>query len=160
MPPPSRTRRMLKWTGVVILFCLMASWAVSLLSRVLYWGSPASFVLESGYVAVFENEFPFRGFRWAWKGISIGPGLSGLGLNLPDWTIGPKQVWRIFVPLWIPFLLIAAPTAWLFHRDRRRIPPGHCLRCGYDLTGNTSGVCSECGAPTPPTHAPPPPASG
>lgn len=23
--------------------------------------------------------------------------------------------------------------------------PGHCRRCGYDLTGNVSGVCPECG---------------
>lgn len=23
--------------------------------------------------------------------------------------------------------------------------PGHCPHCGYDLTGNTSGVCPECG---------------
>lgn len=22
----------------------------------------------------------------------------------------------------------------------------HCIRCGYDLTGNVSGVCPECGA--------------
>jgi hypothetical protein len=24
---------------------------------------------------------------------------------------------------------------------------GLCVRCGYDLTGNTSGVCPECGTP-------------
>jgi ribosomal protein L37E len=24
----------------------------------------------------------------------------------------------------------------------------HCARCGYDLFGNTSGVCPECGTPT------------
>lgn len=24
-------------------------------------------------------------------------------------------------------------------------PPGHCLNCGYNLTGNLSGICSECG---------------
>lgn len=24
-------------------------------------------------------------------------------------------------------------------------PPGHCQTCGYDLTGNLSGVCPECG---------------
>ncbi len=24
------------------------------------------------------------------------------------------------------------------------MPPGHCRKCGYDLTGNTSGVCTEC----------------
>ena len=30
--------------------------------------------------------------------------------------------------------------------DRRlRFPPGHCQRCAYNLTGNTSGVCPECG---------------
>ena len=26
--------------------------------------------------------------------------------------------------------------------------PGCCCRCGYDLTGNESGVCPECGAAT------------
>ncbi|MBN1342741.1 MAG: hypothetical protein JXQ73_08690 [Phycisphaerae bacterium] len=25
------------------------------------------------------------------------------------------------------------------------LDPGHCGRCGYDLTGNVSGVCPECG---------------
>jgi hypothetical protein len=29
----------------------------------------------------------------------------------------------------------------------RRIKPGHCNQCGYSLTGNTSGVCPECGTP-------------
>ena len=54
----------------------------------------------------------------------------------------------IVVPVWA-FALIAAlpPAAWLRgrirrHRRRRR---GLCPRCGYDLTGNTSGRCSECG---------------
>jgi hypothetical protein len=30
-----------------------------------------------------------------------------------------------------------------------RRPParGLCVNCGYNLTGNTSGVCSECGTP-------------
>ena len=28
---------------------------------------------------------------------------------------------------------------------RHRYPPGHCQSCGYDLTGNVSGVCPECG---------------
>ena len=25
--------------------------------------------------------------------------------------------------------------------------PGHCTKCGYNLTGNVSGKCSECGEP-------------
>ena len=53
------------------------------------------------------------------------------------------------VPLLIPLLpiAIAIPTAWLWWRDSRH-PPGHCQRCGYDLTGNVTGVCSECAEPT------------
>ena len=27
----------------------------------------------------------------------------------------------------------------------RHYPPGHCRRCGYNLRGNKSGRCSECG---------------
>ena len=29
-----------------------------------------------------------------------------------------------------------------------RPPVGHCQNCGYDLTGNVSGVCPECGEAT------------
>ena len=56
--------------------------------------------------------------------------------------------WAVALPLWIPFLLVTVPTAILWWRDRRRISPGHCQKCGYDLTGNVSGVCPECGEPT------------
>jgi len=56
-----------------------------------------------------------------------------------------RRAWRIILPLWIPFLLCAAPTALILWRDRRRSLPGHCGKCGYDLTGNVSGVCPECG---------------
>jgi hypothetical protein len=34
-----------------------------------------------------------------------------------------------------------------FRRLRRRGKSGLCRNCNYDLTGNTSGVCPECGTP-------------
>ncbi len=50
---------------------------------------------------------------------------------------------QLFVPLWIPTLLIAIPSFLLWRRNRK-LPEGHC-NCGYNLTGNMSGVCPECG---------------
>ncbi len=49
-----------------------------------------------------------------------------------------------FIPMWCiaPFVFI--PTFLLWRKDRP-IPEGHCLKCGYNLTGNVSGKCSECG---------------
>jgi hypothetical protein len=51
----------------------------------------------------------------------------------------------IAVPLWVPWLLLVLPTGllwWIWHRP---FPPHCCQRCGYNLTGNVSGVCPECG---------------
>jgi hypothetical protein len=53
----------------------------------------------------------------------------------------------IVIPLWIPLVLLAGIIAYLWWRDRHRYRPGHCRTCGYDLTGNVSGVCPECGTP-------------
>jgi hypothetical protein len=61
----------------------------------------------------------------------------------------------VAVPVWIPLLVVAFPTALAWWRDRRRIPPGHCQCCGYDLTGNVSGRCPECGSPTEPKRPTP-----
>jgi hypothetical protein len=51
------------------------------------------------------------------------------------------------IPIWL-LLAIAAypliPPARRLSRKRR----GLCVKCGYDLTGNTSGRCPECAEPT------------
>jgi hypothetical protein len=40
--------------------------------------------------------------------------------------------------------LLAAYTGYLWWRDRPP-PEGHCRVCAYDLRGNVSGRCPECG---------------
>ncbi len=95
-------------------------------------------------------------------------GTDGLTLDVrdarPAWRLyysldggqmGGIQYSRGAIPLWPPFVLVAAPTVYLWHRDRRRFAPGPCQRCGYSLTGNATGVCPECGA-----HAPSPGPAG
>jgi hypothetical protein len=94
----------------------------------------------------------YRGFKWEiewWPG--VGPFRSSTGQ-----VIGPKlknirnAAFRI--PLWAIFIVFAIyPTltaaiiarAWYRHRHYRK--QGHCKECGYNLTGNTSGICPECG---------------
>ena len=59
----------------------------------------------------------------------------------------------------LPVFLITFPFAYVgswgmalavgipFRVRRRPVPPDHCQACGYNLTGNISGVCPECGTP-------------
>ena len=53
------------------------------------------------------------------------------------------------VPFWLLFIPFATYPAIVFirgpYRRYRRRKNGLCLKCGYNLTGNVSGVCSECG---------------
>lgn len=70
-------------------------------------------------------------------------------LPQPGWTWLPVRrdigtISLLVLPLWIPFLVLALPTGWLFYLDRRAVP-GHCPKCRYDLRGNTTTVCPECG---------------
>ena len=62
----------------------------------------------------------------------------------PDFSIARLQG---FIPFWMLFGLAAMATSLLWWRDRRP-PKGHCQNCGYDLTGNVSGRCPECGEAT------------
>lgn len=47
-------------------------------------------------------------------------------------------------PLWALLLGTALTTVYAWRR-RRRLQTGHCMTCGYDLAGNVSAVCPECG---------------
>ena len=48
-------------------------------------------------------------------------------------------------------LTVVLPAIWLwrYRRDRRLRTDGmpHCAQCDYNLTGNVSGICPECGTP-------------
>jgi hypothetical protein len=53
------------------------------------------------------------------------------------------------IPFWMPMTLIAVPTLWSYWRARERSKRGRCRECLYDLAGNVSGICPECGTPIP-----------
>lgn len=43
------------------------------------------------------------------------------------------------------YVVVCVLTAFLVPNEPP--PAGYCGKCGYDLTGNISGVCPECGTP-------------
>jgi hypothetical protein len=137
----SRTRRLFKWAGTVGCALIAVVWVLS----------------HSGYAV---GHFQPRGSVLLLDGRICQP-RAGV---MPSFFVG-REGWHVFrkgelipalddlsVPLWLPMLLVLVPTAMLWWGDigswwanRRRMPTGHCSRCGYDLTGNVSGRCPECG---------------
>lgn len=74
----------------------------------------------------------------------------------PDvWTtpgrIGKHIVFRAAIPFWALTLITGAVPGlsfvrWTIHRRRRnRGGSDRCRQCAYDLRGNVSGICPECG---------------
>ena len=56
---------------------------------------------------------------------------------------------ELHLPLWLPFILFGTCLTIAFMhgplRRRHRRKRGECIKCGYNLTGNVSGICPECG---------------
>ncbi len=138
MPRPSQARRIAKWTGVVVCVVLVVAWPLTGMYSASYHGRKIEVGYGFGGIHLWAHSEPtsspygwaFRhDFRLIWAPMTF---QRGTGLRLP---------------IWILLLVSALPTAYLFWRDRR-YPRGHCQGCGYDLTGNVSGVCPECGRAT------------
>lgn len=107
-------------------------WTISQGAVSYSWNRPHKWEWPDRWPMVYSDDAPPR---W-WF-------LTSVGHSTTQW-----------VPLWVPLLFAALPTAYAWWRCRR-FPPGHCQKCGYDLTGNTTGVCPECGQPAEPKGAAP-----
>lgn len=90
------------------------------------------FVWASTVERGFVNDSACAQCRASTAGCAFGTGRTYM-LGLP--------LWMMLLSLgWLPFLLVRNRLRSL--RRRRR---GLCLKCGYNLQGNTSGRCPECG---------------
>lgn len=174
MRTPSRIRRILKWVGLAACASVLVAMTVSGWWAVGYWHYTKSQAIypwlmggHVGYTAQYATvtqtgQLVPNGtggwVRWPVPGLYIERQSHGWPLLERNWlpqlssASTPHRAYSFALPLWLVFLLAFVPTACLWYRDARRwychwrrFPPGHCARCGYDLTGNTSGVCSECG---------------
>ena len=130
-----------------------------------------SFIIALTVFQLYNNviSFPFY-LKDGWKGRS--PGKWVCGITVVDETsrepIGFGQSFKRNIPLAIPFAVLVAlvqmmkgrrlgdkwaHTRVVWNKYKHRFPfedrAGICLQCGYDLRGNVSGRCPECGADAP-----------
>jgi len=134
-------------------------WNNEAYSRSLETGSPFTAIsLINGDLLVWKSWTVPWGFHQEWA-------FAGIEFQAWDGYAGTSMI-MVDCPLW-PFVagFAAYPTIAFIRgpfRRRRRRPKGLCVTCGYNLTGNLTGTCSECGTSQARTAvawviAPPPP---
>lgn len=106
------------------------------------WNSPRSPDWSHWlYTISHHNVCGFALYTFRWRGV----------------TAGARQVTAesVEIPYWfVATVFFSLPAYKLrFHRRGRRIASGLCTACGYNLTGNMSGICPECGTPVNPARA-------
>ena len=97
-----------------------------------WWGPQRTYGLRTGRI-----EFSIAG------ALTSAPFADGRFIVISDWLL--ILVTGILPAVWLRRL-------W-FQRRRNRV--GCCPGCGYNLTGNTSGICPECGTPVQQKHSAP-----
>lgn len=143
-----RMRSTIKWGGTALTVLLLIVWVGSGFAHVSVGGArPLDIGIQDGvFHCSWERPLNNRPFSRLYSyGRTVGHRRWVQWFHV--WTVPTSGGTRtsVYVPIWFVAGLVGSPTVWLWLRDRRRAP-GLCCKCGYDLRGNTSGVCPECGA--------------
>ena len=113
--------------------------------------------LVDGWIALFNQPMPFFDgtmsmssgtTRPAWpKEVYLRfPGFHFRHFTWPGQFPGGTYWTLAISPGYVMLLSAILPVMWVNRRRlKRRNHNGLCEACGYDLTGNVSGVCPECG---------------
>lgn len=139
-----RKRRVLKWAGTAACLACVALIVVG-------FGHNTSAVGGRGFAVslVCNNLIFIWGPKTSWRSLANLKWSRSVYLDSPFafflFTPPPLPPLRsVQVPL-LPLLsVLAVPTGLLWWADRG-YPRGRCQACGYNLAGNVSGRCPECG---------------
>jgi hypothetical protein len=107
--------------------------------RLLQWLGPFGWF---GALA-FAHYRPLR--RPAWIQISLA---AAIAVALAWWAaVGGPGAAEVFGLAVCTVMVLTSGTLWAWHpRPPADALRGRCVACGYDLTGNESGTCPECGS--------------
>ena len=110
---------------------------------------------DFGYIGQHEIVFGWGGVNaeYVWTRTSPPPigrliwdgsgGFASVIFVRPSFSVFNAGV-HVYLPFWIPLGAVAVPSLIVWWRNRPW-PPGHCPDCGYNLAGDVSGICPECG---------------
>ena len=136
----SSSRRKLALLGIVVCSCTLVVMVVSVFYELVWRTEHYQFVLADGAIDILYTK---NSYSQDMVGRYVQRVYSYSFTMRPNWTrIG--TVHFVTGPLWIPLLVTGLATALLMWAKRVRLLPGHCS-CGYNLRGNVSGRCPECG---------------
>ena len=131
-----RLRTVTLWTGTLLCVLIVAAFVVSgwwwIVFQVPTSCGPTMY-LGAGSATVVAD-------RTTWVPLVVKPSMAALR-NWNNWAAGPRHVQ---FPLYALLAAVAVPTVLVWRFWRKPAKPRHC-RCGYDLQGNESGRCPECG---------------
>ena len=132
-------------TGITVV-----SWGLSY--TYLSYNSP-SYIwrLFNGAVSCQERASATPRTVFTWHGYSVARKYaSSLGIMEEVLPAVRGATYRKYIlPLWIPTVVFGGLTFYVYapiRRRRRWERESRCVECGYNLIGNTSGNCPECGA--------------
>lgn len=143
---------LVRWARVAACVLLLCGWIGTFWSVFGYQNSTMSINLWGGCleISAYPAGTGSQGWFAAWQPYEV--------YWLPEFIYGKfsgARTTHLFLPLWMP-LLVLGPTTIIttmrWWKRNRRLLAGDCRKCGYDLTGNTSGACPECGAAIAPRH--------
>jgi hypothetical protein len=114
------------------------------------WGVGGGNLFHHSGPDTATNVLPLT-FEAVWNGFTFTAGDLGMTSYFAGRAPGRASITKTWPTL--PFLLaLLIPTGVLWWLGPQHFPPGCCKTCGYNLTGNVSGRCPECGKPTSAVH--------
>jgi hypothetical protein len=112
--------------------------------------SPTKKLILYGQAGRLEVRFYWKDYSIDSFGAQLARKQIGFcGFKYESLAFGPNKSISVFAPFWLSATILAVYPILAFLRTpakrwyRRRI--GSCGVCGYNLNGNESGTCPECG---------------
>lgn len=107
-------------------------------------------VLPRGNNLTYYKSYSDRKLQWSFKARTYPHTITNSWLNrlatgapaTVNTGITSHYVFVPILPIFLGLLVLSAIVLWL---TRARTQVGHCVFCSYDLTGNVTGICPECG---------------